>query len=153
MSSLSPVLSSPDGSEVLNLGESTLVRRVRSDQTNGAFSVVEFVSQPGKGVGPHVHSEEDELVYLLEGTIEVTLADKTLTVEAGSCALLPKGIPHGYVNVGKKPSRLLAVLMPGALDNFFAELDQELARDRDHEAAITVLCKRFGLSFLENASK
>ena len=153
MSGLSPVLSSPHESKALNLGESTLIRRVRSDETNGAFSVVEFVSDPGNGVGAHVHSKEDEIVYLLEGTIEVTLADSTLTVEAGSCALLPRGIPHGYVNVGKKPSRLLAVLLPGALDNFFAEIDLELARDRDHEGAITALCKRFGLSFLENASK
>ncbi|MEC9373838.1 MAG: cupin domain-containing protein [Planctomycetota bacterium] len=147
-----PILSAPGQTAPLNIGASSLVRRIRSDQTRGEFSVVEFVSPPGEGVGAHVHEREDELVYLLEGEIEVTLGENSMKVPTGACALLPRGIPHGYVNTGAAPSRLLAILMPGKLDEFFVALDRELALDREHDGPITELCGRFGLTFLEKAS-
>jgi quercetin dioxygenase-like cupin family protein len=151
MSTLSPILSAPNDSPTLNLGSSTLAHRIQSSQTNGAFAVVEFISEPGQGVGLHVHQREDELVYLLEGSIDVTLGDSTMNVSEGACALLPRGIPHGYVNTGATPSRLLAVLLPGSLDEFFVGIDRELGLDRAHEAHIGALCERFGLTFVENS--
>lgn len=153
MASQIPILSAPNEGAELNIGSSRLAHRIRSDQTGGAFSVVEFVSAPGEGVGVHIHQHEDELVYLLEGQIEVTLGDQTVSVPRGSCALLPRGIPHGYTNTGSEPSRLLAVLLPGALDGFFVGLDKELSTDRPHEEAIAALCARYGLGFLEAARK
>lgn len=148
MSTQQPILSAPGSAPVLNIGGARLEHRIASDQTGGAFAVVEFISEPGEGVGAHVHEREDELVYLLEGQIEVTLGDQSMTVPQGACALLPRGIPHGYTNTGDRPSRLLAVLLPGALDGFFTRLDSELAADGPHEAAISRLCEEFGLRFL-----
>ena len=143
------VLSVRDDAPMLNLGSSKLLHRVRSDQTDNAFSVVEFISEPGEGAGIHVHENEEELVYLLQGQIEVTLGDQTMTVPQGSCAVLPRNIPHGYKNTGDVQSRLLAVLLPGKLDQFFVRLNQELSTDRDHDAVIGELCDQFGLSFIE----
>lgn len=147
MSTQAPVVTTPDDDTRLNIGGSQLARKIRSDDTNGAFSVVEFISEPGEGVGLHTHNDEDELVYLLEGEIEVTLGDATMPAKPGTCALLPRDIPHGYVNTGETPSRLLAVLLPGKLDNFFLALSRELAADREHEEHITKLCHSFGLTF------
>ena len=141
------VLSAPGASPELNIGSAKLVHRIPSQATHGSFSLVEFVSQPGEGVGVHTHQNEEELVYLLEGEIEVTLGTQTMPVKAGTAALLPRGIPHGYINKGTKPSRLLAVLLPGRLDEFFVGLDKELATDRPHEAGIAKLCETFGLRF------
>lgn len=143
-----PVLSAPSSAPALNLGGgTTLARRITSKQTHGEFAVVEFISDPGGGVGLHVHQHEDEFVYLIDGEIEVTLGDQTMIVPRGACALLPRGIPHGYINRGREQSRLLAVLMPGRLDEFFIELDAELAADRPHDEHIGALCERFGLEF------
>jgi len=153
MSLQQPVLSAPGAAPILNLGESQLVQRIRSDQTGGAFSVVEFISEPGAGVGVHIHEREDELVYLLEGEIGVTLGDQTMTVPAGACALLPRGIPHGYINTGGGTSRLLTVLLPGALDGFFVGLDAQLAAAGPHEEAVGALCDRFGLRFIETSNR
>ena len=144
-----PVLSAPNSASVLNIGSAKLVHRISSQATHGAFSLVEFVSEPGEGVGLHVHEHEEELVYLLEGQIEVTLGDQSMAVQQGTAALLPRGIPHGYVNTGKGPSRLLAVLMPGRLDEFFVGLDKELGTDRAHEEGISRLCAAYGLTFVD----
>lgn len=153
MSKQTPILSASGSAPTLEIGGSKLIHRIDSASTHGAFSVVEFVSQPGEGVGVHTHEREDELVYLLEGEIRVSLATQEITVSQGACALLPRGIPHGYTNIGTRPSRLLAVLLPGGLDGFFVALSEELAIDQPHEEAIAGLCRAFGLTFLQESGK
>jgi len=142
-----PILSAPADAPALTLGNTMLLHRIRSEQTNGDLSVVEFVSPPGEGVGMHLHQNEDELVYLLEGQIEVTLGEQTMTTPKGACALLPRGIAHGYVNTGDRESRLLAILLPGSLDGFFIRLDELLATEGPHEDSIEALCNVYGITF------
>jgi quercetin dioxygenase-like cupin family protein len=141
------ILANSKTNPVLNLGETKLVHLIPSEKTGGAFSVVEFFAEPGKGVGLHVHEHEEELVYLLQGQIEVSLEGQKMTATEGTCALLPRNIPHGFTNTGKTTVRLLAILLPGKLDNFFVKLDEELSVNRDHEKIIGELCAKFGLSF------
>src|SRR5436189_4320802 len=95
---------------------------VKRQDTNGVFSVMEFVTPLGIGVALHVHEHEDELVYLLDGEMEVTLGDQKMKAVPGVMALLPRGIPHGFTNIGSKPSRLLDTIFPGLFDNYFVEL-------------------------------
>ena len=90
----------PAGGDPLRIGEGQFVHKVNSRDTNGVFSVVEVVTPPQGKVALHVHEREDELVYVLEGTLEVTLGGQTMTATKGVVALLPRGIPHGFTNVG-----------------------------------------------------
>jgi len=145
-----PVLSDPSSAPVLDLGSTRVAHRIRSEDTNGALAVVEFHAAPGEGVGLHVHKREDELVYLLEGTIEVTVGDRSMTVSRGACALLPRGIPRGFTNTGDGPARQLAVLLPGKLDGFFVDLDRELSSEGPHDDAIARLCRRYRLRFVDS---
>ncbi len=147
MSQQAPILAGSSTSPVLNLGDTKLVHLIPSEKTGGAVSVVEFIAEPGKGVGIHIHEHEEELVYLLQGQIEVSLGGNKMTVNEGACALLPRNIPHGFTNTGKNTVRLLAVLLPGKLDNFFVKLSEELSADRNHDKTIGDLCAQFGLSF------
>src|SRR6185312_9306016 len=117
-----PVVVLPNSGEQLNIAGSQTFHKIKSSATNSAFSVMEFVTPPGKGVALHVHEREDELVYLLEGEIEVTLGSQKMKAVPGVMALLPRGIPHGFTTVGKKPSRVLDTILPGQFDNYFVEL-------------------------------
>ena len=78
-----PIVLPPDSGEKLNIAGSPISHKVKSKDTNGVFSVMEFVTPPGKGVALHVHEREDELVYLLEGEIEVTLGDQKMKAVPG----------------------------------------------------------------------
>ena len=71
-----PIVVLPNTDEELNIAGSQTFHKIKSKDTNGVFSVLEFVTPPGKGVALHVHEREDELVYLLDGEIEVTLGDQ-----------------------------------------------------------------------------
>lgn len=147
MTAYDPILAPRASAPVLNLGSAKVLHLIRSADTAGKFSVVEFVAEPGEGVGVHTHANEEELVYLAAGQIEVTLGDRKMTVTEGTCAQLPRNIPHGFANTGQTVSRLLAILLPGQLDEFFVQLAAELARDRPHEAPIAALTASFGLVF------
>jgi quercetin dioxygenase-like cupin family protein len=117
-----PIVVPPSSGDELNIAGSQTFHKIRSKDTNGVFSVMEIVTPPGKGVALHVHEREDELVYLLEGEIEVTLGDQKMKAVPGVMALLPRRIPHGFTNIGNKPSRLLDTILPGQFDNYFVEL-------------------------------
>ena len=143
-----PIVVPPDGGEELNVGGSQILHKVKSKDTNGVFSVVAIVTPPGKGVDLHVHEREDELVYLLEGEIEVTLGNQKMKAVPGVMALLPRGIPHGFTNIGNKPSRLLDTILPGQFDNYFVELAALFAAGDPSEEQIDGLSRKYRIKYL-----
>ena len=88
---------------------------------DGRFALVEW-SDPG-GVtsaerpiaGLHVHHEDDEAWYVLEGALGFRLADRDLIAEAGAAVFVPRGTPHSYWNSGAGPARYLLVMPPRLL--------------------------------------
>ncbi len=143
-----PILVPPGGGNELVMAGSQFFHKVKSDDTNRVFSVIEIVSPPGKGVSLHVHESEDELVHLLEGEIEVTLGDQTMNAVPGVIALLPRRIPHGFTNVGDKPSRLLVTILPGQFDNYFVELAVLYSKGEPSESEVEELSKRYSIKYL-----
>ena len=143
-----PVVVLPGSDEQLNIAGSKTLHKIKSSATNGVFSVMEFVTPPGKGVALHVHEREDELVYLLEGEIEVTLGNEKMKAIPGVMALLPKGVPHGFTNIGNKPSRLLDTILPGQFDNYFVELAALYAAGDPSEEQMDVLSGKYRVKYL-----
>ena len=143
-----PIVVPPDASEKLNLGGTEIVHKVKSKDTNGVFSVVAIVTPPGKGIDLHVHEREDELVYLLEGEIEVTLGNQKMKAVPGVMALLPRGIPHGFTNIGNKPSKLFDTILPGQFDNYFVELASLVAAGELSQEQIDGLSKKYRIKYL-----
>ena len=113
-----PALSdSSDGVTFTMLGAS--IRLIaRASDTDGRFSVFEQATPSGWGPPRHVHANEDEIVYVLDGTYEFSLGDERRTVSAGGCAILPRGIVHGFRNVGDTTGRFVCVITPGGLEEF-----------------------------------
>jgi mannose-6-phosphate isomerase-like protein (cupin superfamily) len=62
--------------------------------------------------GLHVHHEDDEAWYVLEGTLGFQLGDEIVTAPAGSAVLVPKGTPHSYWNAGEIEARYVLVMSP-----------------------------------------
>ena len=143
-----PVVVLPNSGEQLDIAGSQAFHKIKSSNTQGVFSVVEFVTPPGKGVALHVHEREDELVYLLEGEIEVTLGNQKMKAVPGVMALLPRGIPHGFTNLGNKPSRLLDTILPGQFDNYFVELSALYAAGDTSEEQVDGLSRKYTIKYL-----
>jgi mannose-6-phosphate isomerase-like protein (cupin superfamily) len=62
--------------------------------------------------GLHVHLEDDEAWYVLEGTLGFRVGEERVTAAAGAAVLVPKGTPHTYWNEGPGEARYLIVMAP-----------------------------------------
>lgn len=69
-------------------------------------AVVYFELAPGCALGTHTDSAE-EVLLILEGTVEVTVGETTETASAGTLALVPEMAPHNVRNVGDGPARVV----------------------------------------------
>lgn len=58
----------------------------------------------------HVHEQDDEAWYVLEGTLCVQLGDTEVEARAGSAVFAPRGTPHTYWNPGPGAARYLLVM-------------------------------------------
>jgi quercetin dioxygenase-like cupin family protein len=92
-----------------------------SEETAGAYAVMELTEMPGYKTAWHQHNTCEESFHVLEGVLTIKLRDKEYTLPAGSYVLIPRGTPHGQGNFGDKPLRLLTTFTPGGFDAFFRE--------------------------------
>jgi quercetin dioxygenase-like cupin family protein len=144
---LQPVVIPPDSGKVLNfLG---VTHKLTRQHTGGAYYLFEFAFHPESGNGLHVHSYEDEVVYVLEGAIQIRLGNEKLQAVAGGVAHLPKRIPHALYNPLKTPSRYLAIAIPGGMENFFDELDVALAAGTLDDTMHKEISRKYGIAWLE----
>ena len=96
-----------------------------SEETDGQyFLMVEIV---GTGTIPHIHTEETEEFYILEGEVSFQVDDQTITASAGELIVVPPGTTHAYQNLGAEPARMLVRASPAELA-FFESLVRLTAR-------------------------
>jgi len=101
--------------------------RIDGDRMAGRVAVVEHPIAPGALVPPHTHTREDEVSYVVRGTIGARVGDEFITASPGAYVLKPRGIPHAFWNAGPEPAKIVEIIVPAGFERFFAELD-ELAR-------------------------
>jgi len=78
----------------------------------------------GYGVPMHLHEDEDELFYILEGELTVTTEAGEMVAGPGSFVHLPRGCPHAFRNASGRDGRMIVVASPGGgLDGVFRGLD------------------------------
>lgn len=122
---------------------------LKGGQTGGAYYLFESVFEPETGNRLHVHQREDEVAYVMEGALEVRLADQTVVVEAGGAAHLPKNIPHAIRNPLKTTSRYLFMAIPAGLDQWFDALDAARQDGTLDDALYHKLSMDYGIEWLE----
>ncbi len=74
-----------------------------------ALRVGELTIAPMTRVPRHAHTNTEEAMVLLEGTLEAQLGSQRMTLEAGDLVLAPAGSVHGFLNRSDAPARLLYV--------------------------------------------
>lgn len=100
------------------------VIKVASNQTDNAYCLVEMVSPVGTGSPIHVHRNEDETFYVLDGRLEFISGAERIHCGLGSSIFLPRNIPHGFRVVGGSPAKYLVLATPGGFDRFIMEAGQ-----------------------------
>lgn len=77
------------------------------------------VLPPGTGTPTHLHEVDEEVLYVLEGEITLTLDDEVHTVETGGTAFIPPGTWMKVENRSEAPARVLGILPRGDVERCF----------------------------------
>jgi quercetin dioxygenase-like cupin family protein len=141
-----PVLAEAGGGHTFTMLGITMRLIARGADSGGRFTVIEQVTPTGWGPPRHIHSREEEIFYVLEGSYELHIGDVRRTVSAGASAILPRDIPHGFRNVASSPSRLLFVIAPGGLEEYFLAVAK--CSPPPAPAQLVELARPFGLTLL-----
>src|SRR5690242_6379405 len=96
-------------------GERCFIRVAAAD-TDGAYSVVEIHSLPGDSTPMHVHQNEEEHIFVLEGTARVARGDETFDAPAGTTVALPRHVPHAWGNATNSMLRMIVTCWPGGIE-------------------------------------
>src|SRR6266700_5618353 len=104
-------------SREVDMREMPLAGRVLGSADN-SFVIAEWRDAgappgPPRWIAPlHVHHNDDEAWYVLEGKLCVKVGDDTVEASAGAAVLVPRGTPHTYWNPDPAPLRYLLVMTP-----------------------------------------
>ncbi len=142
------VLVSPDAGKKWNIFGIQIVGKIFSTQTNGSYSVIASTTPPNGGPPFHVHENEDELFFVIEGKFEFRCGARTIVAPKGTLVHLPKNIPHRFTNIGDSNGMLLNTITPGGFEQFFEEIDR-LPKDKALDRKIVqTIAKKYGVTFL-----
>ncbi|MET0220954.1 MAG: cupin domain-containing protein [Tardiphaga sp.] len=96
--------------------------RIHSRDVNGAFTIVEARVLPYSGPPLHVHHERDEIFEVLDGLFRFQCGDDVFDLAPGMTIVVPRGMPHAWVNLGPRQARLLFSFVPGGIDELFEKM-------------------------------
>lgn len=119
---LTAIVRAADEGERLWFANNLTIIKARAADTGGEFGLIESVAPPGYSPPLHVHSAEDETFLILEGRLTVACGDDTYAAPAGTMAFLPRDIPHTFRVDGDSPARIVTLITPGGMEEFFAKV-------------------------------
>ena len=99
-----------DEGELLSFMGMDLIWKITSEMSGGSLNSLVQVAPPGTGVPLHIHHNDDEFFYLIEGSLRMLLGDETLEMGVGDMVLLPRGMPHAFLSTGEQAARILVTL-------------------------------------------
>jgi len=91
--------------------------------TDGDLSVAEITTLEKGGPVRHVHHEQDEWWYVVEGEYVIEVGEERYELGLGDSLLAARKVAHVWAHVGEGTGRLISALQPaGQIEAFFDEL-------------------------------
>lgn len=140
------IVKQSEGHKINVIGDNQNIKLSGKD-TNGQFTLIEQVNEPGVGIGMHVHQNEDEIFQVLEGQLKITVGDQSTVLNPGDLGFLPRGIPHAWEVVGEQKTRALLSIFPSGLEHMFEDLSKLPQGPPDLELVAKIVGK-YGVSFV-----
>lgn len=111
-----PVFLLPDEGRRYAMGRIQAVFKADNDETGNRASISEWWLEANtKGPGAHAH-DEDDLFYVIEGTMSFLLGERWITAPRGSFVLAPAGMVHDFENRSDSRAGVLNISLPGGFE-------------------------------------
>ncbi|WP_079408368.1 cupin domain-containing protein [Streptomyces sp. 3211] len=126
--------------------DSAMNVKADTEQTSGAYTLIEVTAPVGFGPPRHLHRAEDEAFYVLEGRMRVAFGGQHWEAREGSFVYLPRGVEHAFVVL--EPLVALQLTTPAGFERFVSELGAPAdagPSPRFSLAEVTAICARHGM--------
>jgi quercetin dioxygenase-like cupin family protein len=124
---LEPIaLGAGEGEALWFLGALATVK-AGTETTGGRVAVIEHEAPQGSGSPLHVHHNEDEWFYVLDGELTFWVGGRVIDAPAGSFVFGPRDIPHTFT-VSSERARFLLVTEPAGFERFVRTLAEPAER-------------------------
>lgn len=127
--------------------------------TDGALALVEVSAESGGEPPLHVHENEDEMFYVLEGSLQVTRGSEQLVLGPGESGFLPRGVPHTF-KILSDSAKALVTITPAGFEEYFRAIGRpaEALGPDPNPAAPDIphmirVCESFGVKFVDAAAE
>lgn len=137
----------PGEGRSIDLGNFQMTVKATSEETAGAFSLLEAEEPPDFGPPLHIHRDAAEAFYVLSGEYKIFLEEEEIACPEGSFIFIPAGMQHGF-RVGKTTSRKLNFYIPAAMVGYFDDLSDAIKRDELDPESLTEIALRYSMDVL-----
>ena len=129
-----------------------------SRDTDGKFALFEMSGCPGGEPPLHVHENEDEMFYVLEGRLQAYRDGEEMTLDAGDSAFLPRRVPHTF-KIASNFARAIVYVTPGGFEGYFRDLGEPAGKLAlpDYVPLVSIpemvrVAQRYGVTILPQRS-
>src|SRR5713226_2759756 len=138
----------PPGQDPVSPGRSFALK-LRGGETGNSIMMFEEIVPVGTKSTFHLHRDSDEVAYVLSGEITFMIGDEVTVGGPGTCAFMPRGVPHAWKNTGVETGRVLFLYTPARAGGLIEEQQRTgrgFASMTEREAA--ELRQRYGWELL-----
>lgn len=112
MSTAIPVVIEKDAGEAIWFGGGLFTFKVTTEETGGAFMLIDDIALRGKATPLHSHPGHDETFYVIDGELLLHIEGKEHAAGPGAIAAIPRGVPHAFL-VTSESAHFITFVTPG----------------------------------------
>jgi quercetin dioxygenase-like cupin family protein len=152
---VAPIVAGPGEGEAFWFFGQLVTIKSSSATTAGRVGVTETLAPRGTGSPLHVHHNEDEWFYVIEGELTFWVGGDVSVAPAGAFVFGPRDIPHTFT-VSSEEARFLLVVEPAGFEGFVSALGEPARRrvipppatEPPDMEALATLAAQYGLEIL-----
>jgi quercetin dioxygenase-like cupin family protein len=103
-------------------------------ETGESIMMFEETLPAGTASIHHLHHDSDEVAWVISGEFTFKIGDEVTVGGPGTCAFMPRNVPHAWKNTGRGTGRVLFLYTPAAAGGLIEELSERRAMNDDERA-------------------
>ena len=137
----------PREQPVVKIGQLEIRYLIDGTVSGAGVGMFELTVPPGARVPPaHSHRDNEEIVYVLEGTLRYSVDDEVSDLKPGERMYTPRGSVHAFNNPYDRPARALVILTPDIGAQYFRDIAEAAgAPGGPNPARMAEIMTRYGL--------
>ena len=144
---LRPVITAPEQAPAIKPFNLDMKVLLTTEDTAGARSVIMAWHKPGEGPPDHLHFDQEEIFFIVDGRYELTIDGHTSINGSGTLVFVPRNTVHRFKNVGETPACMLDWTLPGGQDRYFKKISELAAGGSFTGDKLAELNKEYNTAF------